>query len=492
MPGGTMQLAAYGIEDMFLTNDPQITYFKIVYRRHTNFTIEEIRQNFIQISDFGSKVTANISKVGDLMEKTTLVINLPKINPFKDGISQVAWVKNIGYRIIKSISIEINGRTISKNYGEWMYLWNEMFSPLDNKMDKITGNIEELINYSYSKNEYVLYIPLQFWFCRNAGNALPLISMIYSDIKINLEINSLDYCLKITPTHYIKCDADIINFIKYEKIIQSIDGQDNIGEFLYYDINERRLYYYLISTNNFQSIPYGTINTAKYNIVGSTSNFICSPYTQQTVTKVITPQSYALNKLTNLHLGDTFLLVNYVYLDDEERMKFAQSKHDYLIDYVYFTENNEVTGPTELIKVDVDNPCKYMLWVLQQQYIYNSKNYDDYTDGNDNNLIIDETILLNQKERLSFRNEKYFSLIQPYEYSRNSPPNGVNMFSFGLNVNSTQPSGTCNMSKIESIEIRMRTKPILSTNNMGICRVYCETYNILRVANGYAGVIFER
>jgi hypothetical protein len=199
---------------MFLTNDPQITYFKIVYRRHTNFTIEEIRQNFIQISDFGSKVTANISKVGDLMEKTTLVINLPKINPFQDGISQVAWVKNIGYRIIKSISIEINGRTISKNYGEWMYLWNEMFSPLDNKMDKITGNIEELINYSYSKNEYVLYIPLQFWFCRNAGNALPLISMIYSDIKINLEINSLDYCLKITPTHYIKCDADIVNFIK--------------------------------------------------------------------------------------------------------------------------------------------------------------------------------------------------------------------------------------------------------------------------------------
>jgi len=492
MPGGTMQLAAYGIEDMFLTHDPQITYFKIVYRRHTNFSIEEIKQNFIEISDFGAKVTANISKAGDLIEKTTLVINLPKINKFRDGISQIAWVKNIGYRIIKSISIEINGRTISKQYGEWMYLWNEMFSPHDKKMDKIVGNISELIDYTYEKNSYELYIPLQFWFNKNAGNALPLVSMTYSDVKINLELNSLDYCLKITPTHYIKCDADIVNFIKYEKIIQTLDNQQNIGEFLYYDINERKLYYYLISKTNFQSIPYGTGNISKYNIVGQTSSYIISPYTQQTLTKVITPQSYALNKLTNLHLGDTFLLVNYIYLDDEERMKFAQSKHDYLIEHIYYTENNEVTGPTESIKVDVDNPCKYMIWVLQQQYIYNSKAYDDYTDSNGNSLIIDETILLNQKERLTSRNEKYFSLIQPYEYSRNTPPLGVNMFSFGLNVNSTQPSGTCNMSKIESIEIKMRTKPILSTNNYAICRVYCETYNILRVANGYAGVIFER
>ena len=487
-----MQLAAYGIEDMFLTHDPQITYFKIVYRRHTNFSIEEIQQNFIEITDFGSKVTANISKVGDLIEKTTLVINLPKINKFRDGISQIAWIKNIGYRIIKSISIEINGRTISKHYGEWMYLWNEMFSTHDNKMNKIIGNIPELIDYTYEKNAYELYIPLQFWFNKNAGNALPIVSMTYSDVKINLELNSLDYCLKITPTHYIKCDADIVNFIKYEKIIQTLDNQQNIGEFLYYDINERKLYYYLISKTNFQSIPYGTINTTKYNIVGSTSNYIVSPYIQQTITKVITPQSYALNKLTNLHLGKTFLLVNYIYLDDEERMKFAQSKHDYLIEHIYYTENNEVTGPTESVKVDVDNPCKYMIWVLQQQYIYNSKAYDDYTDGNGNSLIIDETILLNQKERLTTRNEKYFSLLQPYEYSRNTPPFGVNMFSFGLNVNSTQPSGTCNMSKIESIEIKMRTKPILSTNNYGICRIYCETYNILRVANGYAGVIFER
>ncbi len=487
-----MHLAAYGIEDMFLTYEPQITYFKIVYRRHTNFSIEEIRQNFIQVTDFGSKVTANLSKNGDLIEKTTLVINLPKITKFTDGISQVAWVKNIGYRIIKSISIEINGRTISKHYGEWMYLWNELFCPLESKMDKLLGNIDELITYTDEKDAYTLNIPLQFWFNKNAGNALPIISMTYSDVKINLELNSLDYCLKITPTHYIKCDEDIINLQKYERIEQTIDGQLNIGEFLYYDINERRMYYYLISKTNFQSIPYGTINTTKYNIVGKTTNYTVIPYTQQTTTKVITPQSYILNKITNLHLGDTYLLVNYVYLDDDERMKFAQSKHDYLIEHVYFTESNEITGPLESISVDVDNPCKFMIWVLQQDYIYDSKDYGNYLDNNGENLITEETILLNQRERLSFRNEKYFSYIQPYLYARNTPPKGTNMYFFSISPNSTQPAGTCNMSKIESIEIKMKTKPILSTNNVGLFRIYCETYNILRVANGYAGVIFER
>ena len=492
MPGGTMHLAAYGIEDMFLTHDPQITYFKIVYRRHTNFSIEEIRQNFIQVTDFGSKVTANLSKNGDLIEKTTLVINLPKINKFKDGISQVAWVKNIGYRIIKSISIEINGRTISKHYGEWMYLWNELFCPLSSKMDKLIGNIDDLINYTYEKNAYTLNIPLQFWFNKNAGNALPIISMTYSDVKINLELQSLDYCLKITPTHYIKCDEDIVNLQKYEIIEQSIDGQVNIGEFLYYDINERKLYYYLISKNNFQSIPYGTINTTKYNIVGKITNYTVIPYTQQTITKVITPQSYISNKLNNLHLGETYLLVNYIYLDDDERMKFAQSKHDYLIEHIYFTENNEITGPIESVSIDVDNPCKYIVWFLQQDYIYNSKDYSNYLDNNKDNLITEETILLNQRERLSFRSEKYFSYIQPYLYARNTAPKGVNMYFFSISPNSTQPAGSCNMSKIESIEIKMKTKPILSTNNVGLFRCYCETYNILRVANGYAGVIFER
>mgnify|MGYP003353135669 FL=1 len=148
MTGGTMHLASYGIEDIFLTGEPQITYFKIVYRRHTNFSVEEIRQNFIQLTDFGTKVTAPLSRNGDLAKEITLIATLPRITEFTDGISKAAWVRNIGYRLIKSISIEINGRTISKHYGEWMFLYNELFNPQNDKINKMTGNIPELYNFT--------------------------------------------------------------------------------------------------------------------------------------------------------------------------------------------------------------------------------------------------------------------------------------------------------------------------------------------------------
>jgi hypothetical protein len=498
MTGGTMHLAAIGIEDLFLTNSPQVTFFKIVYRRHTNFSIEEIKQNFIQYADFGTKVTAPLSRNGDLIEKITLVINLPKINSFTDGISKVAWVKDIGYRIIKSISIEINGRTISRHYGEWMYLYNEIFNSQDTKYKKIIGNIPELINFTDGKKAHTLYVPLQFWFNLNSGNALPIIALLYSDVKINLELNSLDSCLKVSPTHYIKCDADIVNFIENEYIYQNINNIIYSGIYNSYDINNRYLYYYLVSKDNYNSIPYGTVNITPYTIYGQTSKFEVKPYTQQSTTKIITPQTYQYNKLTNVHLGEIYLLINYVYLDDTERLKFSQTKHDYLIEQIYYTENNEITGPIESIQLNVDNPAVFGIWVVQQQYLYNSLDYDNYTNGfnsaniNSTSLITESTILLNDKERISNRNENYYNLIQPYFNNLNSLPKGVNMYSFSINPISSQPAGSCNMSKMETIKLKIKTDPILSTYNLGTLRAYFMCYNILRIANGFGGVIFEK
>jgi len=500
MTGGTMHLAARGVEDIFLSEDPQITYFKLVYRRHTNFSIEEIRQNFIQKTiDFNTKVTALITKSGDLINQSSLVITLPQIDQVADNITKVAWIKNIGYRIIKSIDIEINGRLINRHYGEWMYLWNELFNPQYDRAAKIIGNIDELTTFTNGKSSYKLYVPLQMWFCKNAGNALPLIALLYSDVKINVEFNSLDYCLKVSPSHVIYCDADIVNFNENEIIVQNIDGIIAAGYFSSYDILNRQLYYYKITTNNFSSIPYGTINTSKYQIIGSTTNFSVNPYTQQATSKIITPQSYPQNPVTtNLHLGDTYLLVNFIYLDDDERLRFSQSKNDYLIDQLFFTEYNEVNGPMEMIELNVDNPAKFTLFVLQLAYQYNAKNYDNYTDSFDpnlysaSNLITNATILLNDKERITFRDSKYFENVQQYQYARNTGPVGVNMYSYAIDINSTQPSGSCNMSKIETIRAKILVNPILSTNNLGYFRAYNECHNILRISNGFGALLFER
>lgn len=500
MTGGTMHLAARGIEDIFLSEDPQITYFKIVYRRHTNFSIEEIRQNFIQKTvDFDTKVTSIITKSGDLINQSSLVITLPQIDEVSDGITKVAWVKDIGYRIIKSISIEINGRTINSHYGEWMYLWNELFNPHPDKAAKIIGNVKELTDFTNGKKSYVLYVPLQFWFCKNAGNSMPLFTLIYSDVKINVEFQSLEYCLKVTPTHNLYCDADIVNFEPNEIIVQNVDGVIAAGYFLSYNILTRQIYYYLITINNFISIPYNTVNISKYKIYGDKTNFYVYPYTQQLTTKIITPQSYPQDQATQfLHLGDTYLLINFIYLDDDERLKFIQAKNDYLIDQLFYTEFNEITGPMEMIELNVDNPAKFTVFVLQLAYEYKAKNYNNYVDTFDEtssnalNLISSATILLNDRERISFRNSKYFENVQQYQHTRNTGPPGVNLYSYGIEMNSSQPSGSCNMSKIETIRLKIQTIPILSTNNLGYLRAYTESHNILRISNGFGALLFER
>ena len=500
MTGGLLQLVTSGKQDIYLTINPEITFFKKVYRRHTNFSIEEIRQNFIQKTvDFDTKVTSIITKSGDLINQSSLVITLPQINEVSDGITKVAWVKDIGYRIIQSIDIEINGRIINRHYGEWMYLWNELFNPQPDKAAKIIGNIKELTEFTNGKKSHKLYIPLQFWFCKYAGNALPLIALLYSDVKINVEFQSLEYCLKVTPTHNIYCDADIVNFKENEVIVQNIDGVIAAGYFLSYNVLTRQLYYYQLTSINFSSIPYNTINTTKYKIVGQTTNFSVYPYVQQSSTKIITPQSYPQDQATQyLHLGDCYLLINFIYLDDDERLKFAQSKNDYLIDQLFYTEFDEVTGPMEMIELNVDNPAKFTVFLLQLAYQYNAKNYDNYVDTfdsnqtNSTNLITAATILLNDKERISFRSSKYFENVQQYQHARNTGPPGVNFYSYGIEMNSSQPSGSCNMSKIETIRAKIQVNPVLSTNNLGYFRSYTESHNILRISNGFGALLFER
>jgi len=517
MTGSILQLVAYGIEDIFLTNDPQITYFKVVYKRHTNFSREEIRQNFIQRPDFDTQISATIGKNGDLMEKTYLVINLPPIPSFDDNITKVAWVRYPGYSLIETISIEINGRQICKHYGEWMMLWNEMFNINANQpsFKKMIGDIPDLTNFTDGKPSYKIYIPLQFWFCRSSANALPLVSLQYSDVKINVSLKPWNECVIFSPSHYIICSDNITGFIENEYIQQNIDGNIVYGRFRYFDCYSKKLYYTLLSKSNFKTVPYNAIVMSKYKIIGMTSLYEVLPAMQNQKSITINPATYKYNKLKTLILGDTYLLVNYIFIDEDERLQIAQTKQDYIIEQLYYTEYNNIVGPSETVKVNIDNPCKFIIWVLQQKYIYDALDYYNYTNtprhkilqdidittqiyniGDatpifDKHLALNETILFNQKERLSFRDTKYFRLNQIYEKCVNPPPIGTNCYFFSLNPNSLQHSGTCNMSKIETIEIKMSINPILSTNNVGLFRAYAETYNILRISNGLGAVLFD-
>ena len=197
-----LQLVAYGAQDIHLTGNPQITFFKVVYRRHTNFSIESIKQTFNGTADFGQEVSSNIQRNGDLIYKMYLQTTLPEVNlssglTANTGIYRAfRWVNWIGHVLLKNVEIRIGGQKIDKHYGEWLHIWNELSQTSEKAAGyaEMVGNVPKLTqiystnsNSACTVNSYSLYIPLQFWFCRNPGMALPLIALQYSDINVNIE-----------------------------------------------------------------------------------------------------------------------------------------------------------------------------------------------------------------------------------------------------------------------------------------------------------------
>ena len=191
MGGGIMQLVAYGAQDIYLTGNPQITYFKIVYRRHTNFSQEAIENTWSGAADWGKKVTSTISRNGDLIHKTYLQVTLPDVHVephatvnHKNGFSWLNW---LGHIMIKTVELEIGGQRVDKHYSAWLHIWNELTQTAGHAAGyaNMVGNSEDLTALTEVAqgtdakivSGKTLYIPLQFWFCRNPGLALPLIAL---------------------------------------------------------------------------------------------------------------------------------------------------------------------------------------------------------------------------------------------------------------------------------------------------------------------------
>ena len=180
MAGGLMQLVAYGAQDVYLTGNPQITFFKVVYRRHTNFAMESVEQTFSGSPDFGKRVTATIARNGDLVSRVYLQVTLPEVCCPSSTSANFRWVNYVGHCLIKHVSVDIGGQQIDKQYGDWLTIWNELTQKpgLQVGYDNMVGNTVHLTGSGLCKTEATtLYVPLQFWFCRNPGLALPLIAL---------------------------------------------------------------------------------------------------------------------------------------------------------------------------------------------------------------------------------------------------------------------------------------------------------------------------
>ena len=288
MGGGLMQLVAYGAQDVYLSGNPQITFFKVVYRRHTNFSVEPIPQTWNGTADFGRTVTCNINRNGDLITNMYLCVELAST-----PVNRVAWgyVNRLGHAIVQDVKIEIGGSKIDEHYADWLNIWYELTHETSQERgyNKMIGNDRSLTTVSTdAKNAYIMYIPLIFWFNRNNGLALPLIALQYHDVRITLIYNSFANCV------------------------------------------------------NYQ---------------GLTAPVVSNPMT------------------------DSFLVIDYVYLDSEERKRFAQASHEYLIEQLQFTGSESITNVTNKYRLNFNHPCKYLVWaphfdMFHQQRLWLSYAFD--------------------------------------------------------------------------------------------------------------------
>ncbi len=552
MGGGLMQLVAYGAQDVYLTGNPQITFWKVTYRRHTNFAMESIEQTFNGQADFGRRVQCTISRNGDLAYRTYLQVTLPEIG--QDLANSTAgtgvyarWLDYPGEQLVNMVEVEIGGQRIDRQYGDWMHIWNQLTLTTEcergyNKMVGQTTELTYLTDPEFANvdspcaaddvpgatctprnalPETTLYVPLQFWFCRNPGLAVPLIALQYHEVKINLELNPIDQCLYA---------------------VQLI-GSDN---------------------------PAAVNAEAK-------------------VTKAYQQSLVAAS-----------LYVDYVFLDTDERRRMAQNPHEYLIEQLQFTGDESIGSAANRVKLNFNHPCKELVWVVQpdahvdycSQTVNGSLlnralgaqpfNYTDSVDalpntirafsgnvgvaggsaaqGNNDfitasglfqdplaedvsqesvqpgsvnqegteasdtglydnqqagssvsdagafvlaesalnmhcwgqNPVVTAKLQLNGQDRFSEREGTYFDLVQPYQHHTRNPDTGINVYSFALRPEEHQPSGTCNMSRIDNASLQL----VVSSNAIGgtktaKVRVYATNYNVLRVMSGMGGLAYS-
>ena len=488
---GLLILVSVGKENIYLSAQPEITFFKIAYKRYTNFSVEPIPQYFKTTPDFGAKCTVNLAKNADLLSSTFLYVELPNIQMenFTNNTSNFAWVKKIGLALINYVEIEIGGYVIDRHYGDWINIWNEITRNQSTytSYNKMIGNISELINYSQTKTSTILYIPLSFWFCLDTGLAVPLIALIHNDIKINVQFNDIENCYNVSPSYFISVTNNICIYKPGEYFYQNYQNNKIIGEFIYFDTINQYLYYNPIK-GSFVIPPLNNTSNA-YNLIGYDSQYIMN-----IVPSSVIVQNNDYFKFNKPSLISSYLLVDYIYLDNYERTKFLNNSHQYLIPTVQTVSDQIIYSMNFGYKLPLINPVKLLVW--RGLLVSNDTNNDHfnyttmpYTETEEN-IIIKNSLIINSINRMDLDSIEYYTYIPRYQYSLGNEY-GIYMYSFALNPKDIQPSGSMNFSKIDDAYLQLKLNKIVNYQNPVSFKCYAVQYNLLRISNGIGGLGFN-
>jgi hypothetical protein len=491
MPIGELILIAISEKNIYLSNKPQITFFKSVYKKYSNFAIETIPQYFKIKPNFGKKVTVQISKNADLLSKIRLAIELPSLplsnhSTLPDNTKKIKWVEKIGLAIIDYVDLEIGGIVLAREYGEWLNIWYELTNNLETNdiFNKMIGNVDELKDYTNGKEKYYLNIPLNFWFCRDYGQALPIISLTNQNIKIHVKFNQFQNCIKESPTHYFETDNVICLYKENEIITQTINGQMYKGIFVYFDLNNKRVYYNKL-VGDFQI---SDNNNNNYYIIGKETKFKMIPKNNTLITK---DESY-------FYLGDPIietsnLLVDYIFLDNIEKKKFLENKKiEYLITEERFVVTQTIYNNDFSYKIPLVNPVKNIYWrtVLLNNYYLNDRfNYTTYPiTEKEENILEKHNIIINSIKVIENDTWENYYYLQKYISNYSSSQKGIYNYSFSLKPLEYQPSGSLNFSQINDAYLKLSINPSINYNNPANIVLFSTQYNIFCVTNGLGGM----
>lgn len=506
MPGGIMQLIFQGAQDIYLTGNPTMTFFKTVYKRYTQFGTEYISLPFDTIPTFTptqmTKATCKIGRNADLLYDTYLTYDIPAL--YTNNLIPVGWVEELGTWIIQEISIRIDGFLIDTQRGDFMKIFSDINfngtkkaqwlrcvggeSYMLNSGQNLSNDIT---NQTVAINARRLYIPLLFWYCLNSGLSIPLIALQYNELYIDCTFSPLNELIRIGVP--------------------------------------------LVSPKQL----FGDYQNSQFNI--NIRNYLLSlGYDQTNVFYYFTQNNWQSN---------TNILCNYVFLGDDERKMFAQTSHEYLITQVQFNLFQGLKAGPNYLETTFNHPVKEVIWFLTMDNLDQYNNWYNFTGLSENKsfeyyqsqlkyyglLHFNEPLLsyikenftdyvnnvkaqsvykltpeqtqtyfgdfysimqtaqpvFNNNDRMEIEEHDFYANLQLFKYHTGYTPPGLYVLSFALKPEDHQPSGTQNFSRLDYQEFRINifnTYPIEQRFN---CYMYAINYNVLRIVGGMGSTVFS-
>lgn len=584
-----LQIISVGIQDNALTKIPELTFWKASYKQYSPFAIESIEQIFQGQCDFGRKSVAIVGRAGDLMGQTILQATLPSIDPslgdtntkyFKSNstatnVIYARWLDFIGEQMLQEVSIDIGGNTITKYYGDYMHIWNQLSLP-ESKIDayyKMIGHTTQLtyltdphfapINGPCSaasapgqvcvpRNtlpETTLYIPLMFWFCQNPGMALPILALQFHEVRINISFRPLLECLWAVTSLSPSSGASTAARNAYN---QSLVAASLYIDYTFCEVEERKFFVgtpheYLFDQLQFSGDLTVGVASARLNVNLShpVQEIIfvaqpdinvdyCSAFDSgEPLFNQLGVQAFnytdALDALPNaIHAFGSPDAINDTYTADKssygvmvpyrspsgqtsfmfqqpsapaikttdgkvfnsaanEATRYTSGKDDVYAANVFATVNYDDDGKDATGNVRSE---EYLVGLSDPAiYVISETAFKMHCWGE--NPVITCRLSINNTDRFTDREGSYFDLFQPFQVHTRAASSGINVYSFAINPEALQPSGTLNFSRVDNayLIVTLSSAAIFATSTCRF-RIYGRGKNILRIIGGMCGVAF--